>query len=72
MNPENVEGGILILSVSELYSYLEVWNCRNLLYCVWQNDGGLLSTNVMTQVCPVLITFLISFSPLPCQFFLPP
>jgi hypothetical protein len=30
MNLENVEGGILILSVSELYSYLEVWNCRNL------------------------------------------
>jgi hypothetical protein len=52
MNLENVEGGILILSVSELYSYLEVWNCRNLLCCVWQNDGGLLSTSVMTQVCP--------------------
>ncbi len=46
MNPENVECGILILSVSELYSYLEVWNCRNLLYFVWQNDGGLLSAPV--------------------------
>jgi hypothetical protein len=52
MNPENVEGGILILSVSELYYYLKVWNCRNLLYCVWQNNGGLLTTNVITQVCP--------------------
>lgn len=52
MNLENVEGGILILSVSELYSYLEVWNCRNLLYCDWQNNGGLLRTNLMTEVCP--------------------